>query len=321
MNAGFTLVRCTDPKRWNGFVAESAQGSVFCRTPFLEALGLGHELWHVEESGVPCLGAVVMVDEAGLPLRAPFPFSLYQGLLLDPAHATLAVHRRVKRMLTLVEFALAGLEQCYPRLSFSLHPRFEDVRGLSWFHYHAAEQGRFRLDLAYTGWIALTAFEEFLGDIRSTRRYEYRRAAAAGFTAEPSTDVDLLVTLYRRTFARQGVDVQAGVERRLRAIALSALAEGYGEMLLCRTPAGEPASATLFLFDEHTAYYLIGANDPEHRASGAGTFVLLEHIRRSRMRGLDRVDVCGMNSPNRGDFKASFNAAPVPYVTATWERP
>jgi len=25
--------------------------------------------------------------------------------------------------------------------------------------------------------------------------------------------------------------------------------------------------------------------------------------------------------PNRGDFKASFNAVPVPYVTATWERP
>ena len=318
------LAPCTDPADWNAFVAASPQSTVFCRAPFLGALGLRHELWWVTERGTPRLGAVIVKDDAGVPLRAPFPLSLYQGLLLHPAHAALPVHSRVPWTMALVERLLGGLEVSHDRLSFCLHPSFEDARAFSWFHYHEPQRGRFRIELYYTGWIDLASprsFDEFLSSIRETRRHEYRRALAAGLTVEPSKDVDMLAALYRETFSRQGIDVDPAADRRLRAVAASALAEGYGELLLCRTPAGEAASATLFLYDERCGYYLLGANHPAHRRSGAGTFLVLQHIRRCRDRGLQRVDVCGMNSPNRGDFKASFNAVPVPYFVVIWDSP
>ena len=77
----------------------------------------------------------------------------------------------------------------------------------------------------------------------------------------------------------------------------------------------------MFLNDHRGAYYLIGANDPEYRHSGSGSYLMLESLRRSQERGLATVDFVGINSPNRGDFKTSFNAVPVPYFVATWERP
>src|SRR5262249_12920131 len=84
---------------------------------------------------------------------------------------------------------------------------------------------------------------------------------------------------------------------------------------------GEVAGANLFLFDRSCGYYMFGANDPEYRKTGAGTLLLAHSIRHCMERGLESVDVVGINSPNRGDFKTSFNAAPSAYHVVTREAP
>lgn len=313
-----------DKAEWDRFVSTSPHGNVFCKTPFLDSLGVDYELWMAEEHGSQRLGAIVLKDDAGQPCRAPFSFSLYQGLLFDEKHAKLPPHNRGKDTRDVVEFLLTELERRYTRISFCLHPQFEDLRSFSWFHYHEAERGQFWISLNYTGLIDLKGssdFEGYLATIRQSRRYEYRQAPKEGLTIEISQDIDTLEALYRLTFERQRIELDPTVRQRLRAITKAALSEGFGELLLCRDAAGEAVSATLFLHDERSGYYLIGANHPAYRHTGSGTFLVLENIRRCQAGGLKWVDVCGMNSPNRGDFKASFNAAPVPYFVVTWENP
>jgi len=75
------------------------------------------------------------------------------------------------------------------------------------------------------------------------------------------------------------------------------------------------------LFDQRRAYYLVGANEPHYRHTGSAAYLMLENIRRCQAKGLAAVDFVGINSPNRGDFKTSFNAVPVRYFDLTWERP
>jgi lipid II:glycine glycyltransferase (peptidoglycan interpeptide bridge formation enzyme) len=86
-------------------------------------------------------------------------------------------------------------------------------------------------------------------------------------------------------------------------------------------PDGQVASALLFLHDTRTAYYLIGANDPAFRKTGSGAFLMAEVIGHYRQAGQQFVDFVGVNSPNRGDFKTSFGARPVPYFEVTWKKP
>ena len=107
----------------------------------------------------------------------------------------------------------------------------------------------------------------------------------------------------------------------LRSIASAAVEGGFGELLLFCAENGEATAATLFLHDVKTAYYLFGANHPDHRKSGAGTYLILESMRRAFDRGICNIDMVGINSPNRGDYKTSLNARPVPYFTATWAKP
>jgi len=146
-----------------------------------------------------------------------------------------------------------------------------------------------------------------LQSIRSVRRQEWKKAQR---DLEFSIDSDIaeLDRLHELTFRRQGLTRSELESRVVSEIARSAIEGGYGQIGIA-SMGNKVVSACLFLWDGHTAYYLIGANDPEYRASGAGTFVLLSMISRAFDAGLSEVDFVGANSPNRGDYKVSFNAS------------
>lgn len=316
------LIRCTDKTIWDALVSRSPQGNVFCRSGFLDALGVPYDTWLLQANGRTLVGAVLLKDGQGNVLATPYPLSMYHGVLLDEGLMGEQPHRRYKEGLELTATLLGDLERHYSHLSFCLHPGFNDLRAFSWFHYHQRELGMFNIGLNYTGIIDLRIpdFEAYLATVRSCKRCEYRWALKNGLTAEISNDLVVLENLYRMTFERQGAIKSSEELRLVRAIAQGALAQGFGEILLVRLPDGEVASATLFLHDEHTGYYLIGANHPNYRNTYSGVFAFVESSRRCHARGLKQIDVCGINSPNRGDFKTSFNAVPTPYFVVNWDK-
>jgi len=318
-----TLSLCEDKSRWDHFVKTSPQGCIFCQTIFLDSLDTAYELWWVEDKGKPRMGAVVLLDENGVPRRESYPFSLYQGVLLDDRNAALPTHSRINDAMQITNFMLSELEKRYNEILFCLHPRFEDLRAFSWFHYHEPDKGKFRIHLFYTGLIDIKTcadIETYVASVRRLRKREYHRAVAAGLTVETSHDIDTLARLFWLTMEGQGIKFDPGLDRLMRKIAQSALSHDYGELLICKNTDGEKVYATLFLFDAHCAFHLIGNTHPDFSYLGSGTFTMIEIIRRSKARGLHWVDTCGMNSPRRGDFKTSFNATPVPYFVVNWER-
>jgi hypothetical protein len=319
----YAMEICKDKAKWDAFVAGSPQDNVFCKTAFLDGMGEEYDLVLLSEDGIPQLGAVI-VKQAGRPAPAPRPFTTYQGVLCSRELHESPSHRKVKATLEACEFLFSRLSEAYDRISFCLHPGFRDARGFQWFHYHQPELGRFRLDLAYTGIIDLKAagdFENYLSKVRKVRRYEYNRAARDGLILEASRDVELLAHLHHLTLAHQGHETTDEEARLVKSISTQALEKGFGELVVCRTPKGEAASAVLFLFNGKQAYYLFGANHPDFRDSNSGNFLMLEQIKRSFEKGMVSVDVVGINSPNRGDFKTSLGAEPFPYFIANWEKP
>jgi hypothetical protein len=317
------LTECNDKDLWDCFVRASPQGNVFCLTPFLDALGEDYDLLIVEDDGEPELGAV-MIKRDGQPIKAEYPFTSYQGVLLGHTVARLPQHRRVLRALEVTDFLLAELEKRYQRISFCLHHQFSDLRSFLWFHYHQPHRGQFQVELKYTGLIDLTQvadFDNYLASLRRVRRQEYRFAQTKGFQLEPSTDIDILDRLNELTFKRQGIERDPTEARLLRSIARAALDHGIGELLVCKDPTGFIPSAILTLYDDRCAYPLAMGNDPEERKTGSGIFIFLENFRRYQAKGLVSADFLGINSPKRGDFKTSLGATPVPYFIVTWQSP
>lgn len=317
------LSRWHDAAAWDQWVAASPQHSVFANSAFIDALKVDVHRWVLSRNGEPQAAALVLARQ-GQVIRAPHPYTMYQGVFYPGWAAQLPPHRRSRWEIDMTTELLQGLSRHYDSLSFCLHPSITDIRAFQWFNYHAAEQGQFAVSLRYTGRLATEALADpaaYMASMRDSRRYDCRKAAKAGLTVEPSNDIGVLELLYGRTLERQGQEFPEVYRRLLRQIAGAALAGNFGELLICRNPAGEALSASLFLQDARSAYWLFGGNDPDGRDTGSGTFLLVEGIKRAHARGAQWVDFCGVNSPNRGDFKTSFNAEVHPYIEAHWSRP
>ena len=216
----------------------------------------------------------------------------------------------------MTEFLLTELESLYGSISLSLHHSLNDLRGFQWHNYHNQNGLQPKLNLNYTGILDLAKIESFnqvLLNVRTVRRQEYKKCVKNGFTVEESGDINILNVLHNKTFERQGISRSESEVFLATTLAKKSISKGFGRLLICRDENGIPASASLFLFDDNTGYYLIGANDSDYRKFGTGGFVLLEQIRYCMEQDLSYVDFMGINSPLRGDFKTSFNASPRPY--------
>src|SRR5262249_15620494 len=156
-------------------------GSVFCLTPFLDALGEDYRLLLVEDKGEPQAG-VALVLRGGQPYAGRFPHTMYQGVLLSAALCGQPPDSRIQQTHEILEFLLLELEKRFDRLSLCLHPRFEDLRGFSWFQARDPKRGGFRIELQYTGLLDLNCvadFDTYLRTIRHLRLREYRRCQAS----------------------------------------------------------------------------------------------------------------------------------------------
>lgn len=319
---GFQLAACDDDQLWDDFVDQSLQGSVFCKTAFMRALGKQIERWFLSDEGKVVAAYPVLLQD-GQPAAAPHAYTLYQGLMFHPDVNSQPSHRGVQRKLKITDFLLEQLSEKYSRIALCTHPNLGDIRSFLWFNYHEPDKGVFTVHTRYTGLLELGNFEResYLSQIRTLRKREIVRAGKEGYTVRDSSDLETLDRLHELTFKRQDLDRSESEVSLLRSITDAALKHGFGRCMTAISTAGEVASANLILFDRNAAYYLIGANHPDFRQSGASTYLMLHAIEEAARAGALRFDFVGVNSPDRGDYKISFNANPVAYHTLNWQRP
>lgn len=302
-----------DKQVWDDFVRTSPQRSIFVYSEFLDSLLTGYDLVTCHDNGRIVAGAVVMRSGDGAAFEGPFPFTQYQGVLLAD-DAGRAMHSQITHEFRAVEYLIAQLADQHVKFSLCHSWRLRDLRPFQWHNYHAPERGMFSIDLRYSAVLDVGgygSFDQYAQSIRACRRQEARKAAKT-LEISYSHDVVALDKLHAMTFARQDIVRPDGESALLMSIAGRAVDGGYGRLGYAMKD-GVPIAAILFLHDDRSAYYLVGANDPDHRNTGAASFLMLHMIRDAFENGIREIDFVGVNSPQRGDFKISFNADPKPY--------
>lgn len=291
---------------WQNFVASSQQGNIFSDLRYLKLLAVPFARYLVKSSDGQQVLAGVAVLEDGVRMReAPFPFTPYQGILYGNQVTCQANHKRVVTEGRLTEFLIQALLERYGNFSMALSPKFTDLRPFLWHNYGQEGSRQFAVKIRYTATLNLKNFslENYLSEIRSVRRQEIRRSGAE---IKESVDVEHFLKLYALTFSRQGLELSEDVMKLVERIVQNSIADGYGRLVAATTHAGV-ASMTLFVHDQKTGYYLFGANNPELRSSNASAALMLNNFQWMAELGLEEVDFVGVNSPNRGDYKLSFN--------------
>lgn len=303
------LRNCDSDEEWDDFQNKSPQGSVYMTASFLRALQIDVEKLFYEIDGI-VLGSAAISNS--LP-----SFSLYQGLTLAPIEGK--IHSIISQQIKILSGFLDKLAERFCTLNLCLSNQFKDLRAFQWVNYHTPEKGVFNLLLNYTAIINLKNhinFESYLESIRSVRRQEWKKGLKSDFSIVDSTNVDEFIRLYELTFDRQSISLNGQILQTVRRITQSAIDDKKGNLTFCYDSSGTPHSAMLTLVHNKTRYYQFGATDPQYRSSSASVFLMLNNIRNAYEEDVEYFDMVGINSPNRGDFKLSFNSVPVPYFIA-----
>ena len=296
---------------WDALVNESPQGHVFSSSAFLESLGAPYTCYVVTSPQGEVLAGAVIMQDGNQMARAPFAFTPHQGILFAKSISALGQQKRLTAEFRITTFFIESLLNFFSNFGMALSPYFKDLRPFQWYNYGKNDFPQFEIRQRYTGHVSLFDFEinSYLSTVRTVRRQEYRKTLAV---IEPSNDLKSFLKIYQQTFDRQGIAIDSPTLSLVESICSKALENGYGH-LSCAKVDGQSASMAFFVTDSKCAYYLFGVNDPDLRDAHASSKLLIDNIAIFAAKGLGKFDFVGVNSPQRGDFKLSFNAELIPY--------
>lgn len=304
---------------WDDFLNKSDQRNIFLKADFLNSLLTPFQLVTCYEGDKIVAGIPLIFNQNHTISISPFPYTQYQGLILG-SNVKENMHSKISYEFKIVEFLLQEVIKKFKKICLCNSWKLNDLRNFQWFNFSEQALPKFKIDLRYTGIIQLLkseSFEDYIKKIRSVRRQEFRKASRIlNFCI--SEDVSILNELHTKTFERHGISRSYEQSNLLISITSNAIKKGYGQLGLA-LHEGKPISAIFFTQDDRTAYYLFGANDPEFRHLYGGTFLMLNFINFFIQMGIRSIDMCGVNSPDRGDFKTSFNAELKPYFICTYD--
>ena len=310
-----TIEECVDDLKWDDFISKSPHSSVYITSRILnQSKNLFDKLFFLNNNNL-IIGCVVIKKE-----NTNSDFAEYQGMALSPALGSNTIQKIVTDKFKKTESILNLLVIKYKSFNLSLNPNITDLRAFQWLNYHN-DQKKISFKLRYTGIINLinySNFEDYLSSIRSVRRQEYKKAIKNKITVFESKNIADFLRLYELTFERQGIKVNPDDLVLIRNSYNSLLKLDQARLTYAINENKTIVSGMIVYVYNDTMYYQYGATDPEYRNTGASVLIMLNNIKKGIENGFKQFDMVGVNSPNRGDFKISFNAEPKPYYHVSY---
>jgi hypothetical protein len=307
-----------DSPGWRFLIEHSPQATPFLYQPHLEAVGYYTRNYLASYDGRVLGGLALPIRRLERQPDGNVPYASYHGLLFNPDLMP-AIHSNYKTRLELSEALIEAAGAEFNKMSFRNHWTVTDIRGIDWYHYHEPEKGRFTFQIQYTAIVDIGDCDSIIRRMNTLRRRDYRKALKSGLRAEvmDNDNMEIFEKLYQLTFNRQGISIDDKSWQMVRNIVAAGLKNNYGRLVYAFDEKDAALSAIYILYDQNSAYYMFGANDPAFRHTGAGTFLLVEAMQWASRQGRIGFDMVGANSPLRGDFKLSFGAVLHPYYFAS----
>lgn len=229
------------------------------------------------------------------------PYTQTLGVLLPPASGKYGEQlARVHKLMEALIQELPAFDFCRIRL----HP---EIRNWLPFYWHGFQQ--------YTRYTYLlpdiSNLDEIWDNMRSHIRREIRKAKKQVEIIERD-EIDLLVELQNKTFQRQNLKTGKRAKT-IRRIWHSCRERRQGQLFFAQDAAQRFHAGLLLVWDDRTAYYLIGGTDPALRTSGAHSLLLWKAIQYASSKGLQVFNFEGSMIRSIERFFRGFGAIQTPY--------
>lgn len=189
----------------------------------------------------------------------------------------------------------------YAVVSFSLDRKVVDTQPFYW--------RKFKVMPGYTYVLNLRKDEAVLkGDMSSSLRNDLRKAQKDRLEVKKSDDLNQVQSLVMKTFSRQDMKTSDYLGR-----VLFQFANESNSFAFITYRNGRPSAGAFCVYDNRTAYYLLGGYDHENKHHGAGPLAVWSSIQYAKDLGLEWFDFEGSMVPQVEQFFRGFGGELVPY--------
>ena len=311
-----SIEQCHNLTIWDKFVEESPQGTVYSKSVLITSIFPDSKFFIVKNSEEILGGVSLLIGSDKKLINNPVYIQYYNSILFKD-NSNLLFHKKIKQELRITEIIINEVTNNYKDFHCINTPSFKDIRPFQWFNYHDKTSGVFDNKVNFTPFLNIKNIDLdiLIENLRADRRREYK-SDKTKLDIKLSKNVDVLSELHHLTFERQKINRSNAEIKIFDKLVKVSIENNFGELSICEFQ-GIPIAANLFLYDNKRSYYQFGAQHPDYRKIPGSTKLILHSILNTQKRGLTEVDFVGANSPERSDYKISFNCELKNYYSSS----
>jgi hypothetical protein len=318
----FTLreVNETTLAEWDQLLSDSEDGKIFHHRSFLDSFKANYCLFIVYKGTQPKAGVTCLIDKKNKRLMKPVSGIIHDGIFFKKFFVDSKSHSKINSAkFEIINFILNELLNLFDSINFTLVPEHIDIRAFQWVNFYSPDPNeKFTVNIRYTAILNIAGINsvkvlednQHFKNLSNSRRQEIRYSYKAAATFFKSKDYEYFFIMYKEMAEKYDSEVILFIEK------ISYLVINMPEMLrlfYVKNKEDEIVAGAIFSVFNQEANYLYGVTAKNSRERFSGSLLLWEAFKSLEIEGIHMVDLEGVNSPQRGWFKLSFNGELRPY--------
>ncbi|GAB4376006.1 MAG: hypothetical protein Kow0042_21890 [Calditrichia bacterium] len=279
--------------RWDDFVKDSPQGTVFQTKAYLQCVQRGFQR-NVSALGVfrgnKIVGGVVLFPRKKYGFSyttAPY-YVPYNGLMLAAFSESPYYFKRNQLQNLVMERLLGELEARFAYCDFYHSPQLEDLRPFLWRNW--------RIQPQYSIIVPLQEGKDFSSRMEGAQRRRLRQIEKRGCEVNPGTDTALLYQFMEQSYHYHGMIPPLNRQVFLE-FTTALLQAGIGKLYLANLDT-RPLAAVMVVEDPPNVYALFSGRNFKEDSSGVELFLLYKIMQTYQENRYEKLDLLGAMIPS-----------------------
>ncbi len=254
-------------QKWNNFVENSPQGSIYSKTWYLDAFDANYKIFVVTEASNIIAGIIITKNEVGLytnPLLSKYLGVMYHEFKGNKYN----VESKKRKIINLLIPEIKKYKSFY----FSFHPSFQQYLPFFWNGY--------KNTIRYTYWIDLLnkSSDEIFNNCYSNLKNEIKYGQKQKFEYHKNIDFDVFYEILNKSFKRQGSNAPWSHDK-IKNYYYRLRNRHVFELNGIANKAGEIMAVNGILYDRQVSSLIFNGIDIEKIERGSNEILIYETIK------------------------------------------
>lgn len=286
------------------FIKFSPQKNIFCSQEILQYFFEDLDIFTICKNDKIKSVVYLYKDKNNFIVSEPF---IYSGIINHPKLSMKNV-RYNNEVFRINELIVNEIFSLYNNLNLNLPLNFLDTRPFLWFNYGKINKNKYIVTPCYTSIIniELKSKNEIFNEIDDVKKRDIKNVIKnEDYKVCDKINLNTIKRFYEDTMKKNKGTFDYYAYEKIFGFIEDQVK--YGKIIQNTTYYRDrPVYSVLFLNDDESSCYLYGSGDVEIKNRYAGSFALWKSIERSIELELKYIDLEGINSPFRGEYKLNF---------------